>query len=96
MVITKSDCPSVSHLAVRLPNADYDQLYKQLQTETDPAKRTQLIIQANDMLVSQVVVIPLVARTQPTDGISKDIQGDIPNPWDNVLWNIQDWYKTGG
>ena len=59
-------------------------------------KRTALIQQANDMLVNQVAVIPLVARTQPTDGISKDIQGDIPNPWDNVLWNIADWYKTGG
>ena len=46
------------------------------------------------MLVSQVVVIPLVARTQPTDGINKAIQGDIPNPWDDVLWNIADWYKT--
>jgi peptide/nickel transport system substrate-binding protein len=80
----------------RWSNADYDQLYKQLLTETDKAKRTTLIQQANDMLVSQVVIIPLVARTQPTDGISKDIQGDIPNPWDNVLWNIADWYKTGG
>ena len=50
----------------------------------------------NDILVSQVVVIPLVARTQPTDGISKQIKGDIPNPWDSVLWNIADWTKTGG
>jgi peptide/nickel transport system substrate-binding protein len=80
----------------RWSNADYDQVYKQLQTETDPAKRTALIQKANDMLVGQVVVIPLVARTQPTDGISKDIQGNIPNPWDDVLWNIADWYKTGG
>jgi peptide/nickel transport system substrate-binding protein len=79
----------------RWSDADYDQLYKQLQTETDQAKRTALIQQANDMIVSQVAVIPLVARTQPTDGISKSIQGDIPNPWDNVLWNIADWYKTG-
>jgi len=78
----------------RWSNSDYDQIYKQLQTETDPAKRTQLIIQANDLLVSQVVVIPLVARTMPTDGISKSILGDIPNPWDDVDWNISDWYKT--
>ncbi|HLZ27711.1 MAG TPA: peptide ABC transporter substrate-binding protein [Chloroflexota bacterium] len=80
----------------RWTNADYDALYKQLQTETDPAKRTDIIIKANDLLVSQVVVIPLVARTQPTDGISKQIKGDIPNPWDSVLWNIADWTKTGG
>ncbi len=79
----------------RWSNADYDAIYNQLKTETDPAKRRDLIIKANDLLVSQVVVIPLVARTQPTDGISNAIQGDIPNPWDSVLWNIADWYKTG-
>jgi peptide/nickel transport system substrate-binding protein len=80
----------------RWSNADYDAIYNQLKTETDPAKRRDLIIKANDLLVSQVVVIPLVARTQPTDGISKQIQGDIPNPWDSVLWNVADWVKTGG
>src|SRR5712691_2165133 len=80
----------------RWSNADYDAIYTQLKTETDPAKRRDLIIKANDLLVGQVVVIPLVARTQPTDGISKAIQGEIPNPWDSVLWNIADWSKTGG
>jgi peptide/nickel transport system substrate-binding protein len=80
----------------RWSNADFDAAYNQLKTETDPAKRRDLIIKANDLLVSQVVVIPLVARTSPTDGISKAIQGDIPNPWDSVLWNIADWTKTGG
>jgi len=80
----------------RWSNPDYDALYTQLQTQTDPAKRTDLIVKMNDILVSQVVVIPLVARTQPTDGVSKQIKGDIPNPWDGVLWNIADWTKTGG
>jgi len=40
------------------------------------------------------VVIPLVARTSPTDGKSKAIQGNIPDPWDDNVWNIADWYKT--
>jgi peptide/nickel transport system substrate-binding protein len=78
----------------RWSNSDYDAIYSQLRTETDTAKRRDLIIKANDLLVSQVVVIPLVARTQPTDGISKAIQGEIPNPWDSVLWNIADWVKS--
>jgi peptide/nickel transport system substrate-binding protein len=77
----------------RWSNSDYDQIYNQLKTETDPAKRRDLIIKANDLLVSQVVVVPMVARTQPTDAIAKDIQGDIPNPWDSVLWNVADWHK---
>ena len=77
----------------RWSNSDYDQIYNQLKTETDPNKRKDLIVKANDLLVSNVVVIPLVARTQPTDAISKDIQGEIPNPWDSVLWQIADWHK---
>jgi peptide/nickel transport system substrate-binding protein len=80
----------------RWSNADYDNLYQQLKTETDANKRKDIIIKMNDILVSQVVVIPLVARTQPTDGMSKQIKGEIPNPWDSVLWNIADWTKTGG
>jgi peptide/nickel transport system substrate-binding protein len=79
----------------RWSNADYDQLYKQMLTETDPAKRNTLITQANDLIVGQVANIPLVARTKPTDGISKSILGDIPSPWEDELWNIADWYKTG-
>jgi peptide/nickel transport system substrate-binding protein len=79
----------------RWTNADYDGLYKQLLVETDEAKRRDIIIKMNDILIGQVVVIPLVARTQPTDGISKAIQGQIPNAWDSVLWNLADWVKTG-
>jgi peptide/nickel transport system substrate-binding protein len=80
----------------RYSNPEYDNLYSQLQTETDQAKRRDLIIKMNDILVGDVVVIPLVARTQPTDGVSKAIQGYIPDPWDSVLWNIADWTKSGG
>jgi peptide/nickel transport system substrate-binding protein len=80
----------------RYSNPEYDALYNQLMTETDPAKRRDLIIRSNDILIQDVAVIPLVARTQPTDGINKAIQGDIPNPWDSVLWNIADWTKAGG
>jgi peptide/nickel transport system substrate-binding protein len=71
----------------------YDDLLAQLNKEADPAKRAALIIQLNDTLIKDVVIIPLVNRTQPTDGISKAIKGDIANPWDSVLWNIADWTK---
>jgi peptide/nickel transport system substrate-binding protein len=78
----------------RYSNPEYDQLWNQLKAETDSAKRKDLIIKMNDILVSQVVVIPLVARTQPTDGKSKQLQGIKPNPWDSVLWNVAEWTKT--
>jgi peptide/nickel transport system substrate-binding protein len=80
----------------RYSNAEYDKLYDQYRTEPDQNKRNQIAIQMNDILVSDVVVIPLVARTQPTDGKSKQLQGNKANPWDSVLWNIAEWTKTGG
>jgi len=49
----------------------------------------------NDILVQQVVVIPLVARKFPVAGKSKQLQGVQPSPWDGDLWNIADWSKSG-
>jgi len=78
----------------RWSNPEYDALWNQLKTETDANKRKDLVIKMNDMLVSQVVVIPMVARTSPTSGKSKQLQGNKPNPWDSELWNVADWTKT--
>ncbi len=78
----------------RYSNPDYDKLIDQLRTETDPAKRKDMTIKANDILINDVVAIPLVARTSPTSGKSKDLKGPIPNGgWSTELWNIADWYK---
>jgi peptide/nickel transport system substrate-binding protein len=80
----------------RWSSPEYDQLYLQYQSESDQRKRDAIAIQMNDILIQNVVIIPLVARTQPTDGKSKQLQGNKPNPWDSVLWNIAEWTKTGG
>jgi peptide/nickel transport system substrate-binding protein len=78
----------------RYSNREFDAMHEQLLKETDIAKRNELAIKMNDILISDVVVIPLVARTQPTDGKAKNLQGIVPNSWDSVLWNIADWSKT--
>jgi peptide/nickel transport system substrate-binding protein len=78
----------------RWGSADFDQMLNQLRTETDTAKRKDLVIKMNDLLVSQVVVIPLVARASPISGKSKQLTGNQPNPWDSELWNVADWVKT--
>jgi peptide/nickel transport system substrate-binding protein len=79
----------------RHSNPEYDALHDQLLKETDTAKRNELAIKMNDMLISDVVIIPLVARASPVSGKAKNIQGNIPNPWDSELWNVADWVKTG-
>jgi peptide/nickel transport system substrate-binding protein len=79
----------------RYSNPEYDNLFEQLQKEADPAKRNEIAIKMNDILISDVVIIPLVARTSPTSGKAKNITGNIANSWDSELWNIADWVRTG-
>ncbi len=76
----------------RYCNKDYDAIVKQMHSETDSAKRKQLFIQANDKLVNDVAVIPLIDRATP-EGKSKDLQGPTGTTFDLNLWNIADWHK---
>jgi len=77
----------------RYSNKDFDALVAQLGTETDPARRTQLAIQANDLLIQDVAVIPLVQRAAVTSGIAKSLRGVDPSPWDSEMYNVADWTK---
>jgi len=77
----------------RYCNADFDKIVDQLRNETDTAKRNQLAIQANDLLVSDVVIIPLIDRTQATSGVSKSLKGVDVSGWDSEMYNIADWSK---
>jgi peptide/nickel transport system substrate-binding protein len=44
----------------RWANAAYDQLWREATTELDPIKRAALFIRMNDLLIEEVVVIPVV------------------------------------
>ncbi|TMD58770.1 MAG: peptide ABC transporter substrate-binding protein [Chloroflexi bacterium] len=77
----------------RYCSTQYDNLFAQYKKELDKTKRSQLAIQLNDMLVNDVVIIPLVARAFPVASASKDLKGLNGTPWESDLWNIQEWYK---
>jgi peptide/nickel transport system substrate-binding protein len=77
----------------RFNSKEYDDLFAQFKKETDQTKRNQLAIQMNDLLVKDVVIIPLVARKFPIAAAAKDLKGLKPTPWDSDLWNIADWSK---
>ena len=74
-------------------NKDFDSIVDQLRKETDASKRNQLAIQANDLLIKDVAVIPLINRTFATSGIAKSLKGVDPSPWDSEMYNIADWSK---
>jgi peptide/nickel transport system substrate-binding protein len=71
----------------------YDALYQQSLVELDPERRRQLFIQMNDMLIEDVVMIPIVYLAD-VQGVSMSIEGVDLTPWDKNTWNIKDWRRV--
>jgi peptide/nickel transport system substrate-binding protein len=46
----------------------------------------------NDFLINDFAVIPIVERSSAF-GISNDLAGVEPTPWDVDVWNIKDWRR---
>ncbi len=73
-------------------NPEYDKLWKQASAELDPVKRAALFIQMNDMVVNDIVMIPVVWR----NGVSaakNDLRGMELTTWDSNLWRLSHWYR---
>jgi peptide/nickel transport system substrate-binding protein len=58
----------------------------------DPEKRRQLFIQMNDLLVGDVVMIPIFGRNF-VSGADRTLEGIDLTPWDAQVWNIKDWRR---
>lgn len=76
----------------RYCNPEYDALWQQAQTELNPEARQELFVQMNDLLVQDAIVLPIVHRADVV-GVSSQLQGVEPTPWDRNTWNIAEWSK---
>jgi peptide/nickel transport system substrate-binding protein len=75
----------------RWRNAEYDNLYRDSEKELDPVKRAAMFIRMNDMVIDNIVVIPVVYRPEVAaalNGIRAPLSG-----WDNDLAYLKDWYR---
>jgi peptide/nickel transport system substrate-binding protein len=77
---------------VRWANAEYDQLWKQAETELDPVKRIMLFIRMNDLLIEDVVVIPVVWRNRVA-AVGHQLKGMELGAWDSNLCDLAYWYR---
>jgi peptide/nickel transport system substrate-binding protein len=71
---------------------EYDALFAAPPPTVDPARRAELAIALNDMIVQNYVNLPLVSRAT-VSAYANDLEGVIANGWENTLWNIQEWRR---
>jgi peptide/nickel transport system substrate-binding protein len=72
---------------------EYDALQATLGKTADPAERSRIAIELNDMIVNSGSFIPLVHRGR-VSARSNALGGVVMNPWDSELWNAADWYRV--
>ena len=75
----------------RWQNDDYDKAFHAAEGELDPVKRAALFIAMNDMVVGDPVVIPVVYRPG-VSAMSRQLRATLSG-WDNVLWDLKNWYR---
>lgn len=78
----------------RWVSEEFNELYTQAQTELDPDTQAELFIAMNDLVVNEVVHIPLVQRAQVV-AHRADLEGVEGSGWDSNAWNIPNWRIAG-
>ena len=76
---------------VRWQNDEFDKLFHASENELDPVKRAALFIAMNDLVIKEVVVIPVVYRPGVA-AVSNTLHVPLSG-WDNNIWALQDWYR---
>ena len=76
----------------RFRNDEYDQAYRAAEGEVDPVKRAALFIRMNDIVIQNVVVIPVLWRNG-VSGSSLKLRGMDLTGWDGTFWRLPYWYK---
>jgi peptide/nickel transport system substrate-binding protein len=76
----------------RWRNEEYDKLFRAAEVELDPVKRAALFVKMNELVIQNIVVIPVVLRPAVA-AISNQLRGAEQSGWDSNFWSLQNWYK---
>ena len=71
---------------------DYDRLWRAAETEMDPVKRAAHFVRMNDLVVQNVVVIPLFIR-HAVFAVANSIRGFDFSPFSGPLWRLVYWSR---
>jgi peptide/nickel transport system substrate-binding protein len=75
----------------RWQSEEYGKLHKTAEAEVDPVKRAALFIQMNDMVIKNVVVIPVAWRPR-VSAVSNKLKL-TQSGWDSDFWQLPFWYR---
>jgi len=76
----------------RFRSEEYDRAYQAADAEVDPVKRAGFFIRMNDILIQNVVVIPVLWRNGVSSSMTR-LRGMDLNGWDSTFWRLPYWYK---
>ena len=76
----------------RWRNEEYDRTFNAAETELDPVKRAALFVKMNDLVIQNVVVIPVLWRFV-ISAIPHKLKGTEISAWDSNLWNLANWTR---
>jgi len=76
----------------RWRNDEYDRLWRSAETEMDPVKRAAQLIRMNDLVIQQVVVIPVIIR-HAVFAVGNAIRGFDFSPFSGPLWRLVYWSR---
>ena len=77
----------------RWRSEEYDKLHKAQEAELDPVKRAALFIKMNDLVIQNVVVIPVVFRPRVA-AIGNRMRDVAQSGWDSDFWALAYWSKA--
>ena len=77
----------------RWRNEEYDKLWKAAEHEMDAVKRAALFVKMNDLVIQNVVVIPVVFRPRVA-AISNRLRDAVQSGWDSDFWALAYWSKA--
>jgi peptide/nickel transport system substrate-binding protein len=75
----------------RWRSEEYDKLFRSAESELDPVKRAALFIKMNELVIQNVVVIPVVFRPRVA-AIANTMRVE-QSGWDSDFWNLHNWYR---
>jgi peptide/nickel transport system substrate-binding protein len=76
---------------VRWRSPEYDALWDASDKELDPAKRAELFIKQNDLVVTKNIIIPVVYRPH-TSAVGNKVHAR-PTGWDSDMSFVAGWWK---